>query len=159
MTGKRRKARECALQILFQLEFGDESIEEVFRDFWKHQRVSPEVKEYCEILVRGISQNKLEIDNLIQQASRNWRLDRMAVVDRNVLRIAVYELKSEKNLPVPVIIDEAIEIAKKFSGQEAAIFINGLLDAISHSLRPETAAREKEQIKRFNKSDKEEVDK
>jgi N utilization substance protein B len=157
--GKRRKARECALQILFQLEFGSESLEEVLRDFWQHQKVASEVKDYGEYLVRGINQHKQEIDDIIQQASKNWRLERMAVVDRNVLRIAVYEMMIEKNLASPIIINEAIEIARKFSGQEAAIFINGLLDSINRRLRPEAQKREKVQLKNSDKSGEKEVEK
>ncbi|MCI4444636.1 MAG: transcription antitermination factor NusB [Candidatus Aminicenantes bacterium] len=157
--GKRRKARECALQILFQLEFGSESLEEVLRDFWQHQKVASEVKDYGEYLVRGINQHKQEIDDIIQQASKNWRLERMAVVDRNVLRIAVYEMMIEKNLASPIIINEAIEIARKFSGQEAAIFINGLLDSINRRLRPEAQKREKAQLKNSDKSGEKEVEK
>jgi len=157
--GKRRKARECALQILFQLEFGSESLEEVLRDFWQHQKVASEVKDYGEYLVRGINQHKQEIDDIIQQASKNWRLERMAVVDRNVLRIAVYEMMIEKNLASPIIINEAIEIARKFSGQEAAIFINGLLDSINRRLRPEAQKKEKAQLKNSDKSGEKEVEK
>ncbi|MGB9837009.1 MAG: transcription antitermination factor NusB [Candidatus Saccharicenans sp.] len=133
--GKRRKARECALQILFQLEFTEGELSSVFSDYWKHQKQPAEVKEYAEWLVRGIRQHQAEVDRKIQEASKNWRLERMANVDRNVLRIAVFEMLYEKNLAPPIIINEAIEVAKKFSGQEAGVFINGILDGVYRNLK------------------------
>lgn len=133
--GKRRKARECVLQILFQLEFANDDLEEILKDYWAHQRVPAEVREYSEWLVKGICQHKPEIDRTIQQASRNWRLDRMATVDRNILRIAVFEMLFEKTLAPPIVIDEAIEIAKKYSGQEAGVFVNGILDGVYRNLQ------------------------
>ncbi|HRD02633.1 MAG TPA: transcription antitermination factor NusB [Candidatus Saccharicenans sp.] len=133
--GSRRKARECVLQILFQLEFSPDRPEEIFKDYWSTQPVKPEVQEYATWLTNGIKQHKIEIDQAIEEASRHWRLDRMAMVDRNILRIAVFELLFEKTLPPPIIIDEAIEIARKFSGDEAAVFVNGILDGIYKSLR------------------------
>jgi len=143
--GKRRKARECALQILFQLEFAAEDLSEILKDYWSQQKVSAEIKEYSEWLVKGIWEHRLEIDRVIQQASKNWRLERMATVDRNILRIGVFEMLFEKNLEVPIVIDEAIEIAKKFSGQEAAVFVNGLLDGVKNNLQKIKAAKEQGQ--------------
>jgi|YelNatPaOPRAMG01_1025707.scaffolds.fasta_scaffold01537_16 N utilization substance protein B len=138
--GKRRKARECALQILFQLEFAEGELESVLSDYWKHQKQPAEVKEYAEWLVRGIHEHQAEVDEKIQEASRNWRLDRMANVDRNVLRIAVFEMLFEKNLAPPIIINEAIEVAKKFSGQEAGVFVNGILDGVYKNLQKQVTA-------------------
>ncbi len=132
--GKRRKARECALQMLFQLEFVDDDPGVIFKDYWQRQPVSQEIKEYSEWLVRGICQKRAEVDGAIQKASRNWRLERMATVDRNILRIAVFEMLYEKNLATAIIMDEAIEIAKKYSGQEGAVFVNGILDGVKRLL-------------------------
>ncbi|HOJ27349.1 MAG TPA: transcription antitermination factor NusB [Candidatus Saccharicenans sp.] len=140
--GSRRKARECALQILFQLEFSPDRLEEILQDYWAAQPVKPEIKEYATWLVEGIKQHRAEIDQTIEKASEHWRLDRMAMVDRNILRMAVFELIFEKNLPPPIIIDEAIEVARKYSGQEAAVFVNGILDGIYKSL-PENRAENK----------------
>lgn len=135
--GKRRKARECALQILFQLEFTGDELPLVLKDYWFRQTVPAETREYCEWLVRGISEHRAEVDRIIQQASKNWRLERMATVDRNILRLAVFEMLFEKNLAPSIIMDEAIEIAKKYSGQEAANFVNGILDGVHRRLQDE----------------------
>lgn len=133
--GKRRKARECALQILFQIEFTGDEPPLVLKDYWSRQNVPAETREYCEWLVRGICEHKPEVDKTIGQASRNWRLERMAAVDRNILRLAVFEMLYEKALAPSIIMDEAIEIAKKYSGQEAANFVNGILDGVHRQLQ------------------------
>lgn len=127
--GKRRKARESTLQILFQLEFDDSEPEDVFGSFWKERKASKEIKDYSQWLVEGISSHRERIDNLIQSVSANWRIARMAIVDRNVLRIAVFELLYEEGMAPAIIINEAIEITKKYSSEEAATFVNGILDA------------------------------
>lgn len=131
--GKRRKARENALQLLYQLEFDDSRPEKTLAGYWQNKKNSQEVKEYKEYsewLVKGVLSRKPEIDEAIQAVSRNWRIARMAIVDRNILRIAVYELMCERTLTPAIIINEALEVAKQFSGQEAAMFINGVLDGL-----------------------------
>jgi len=128
--GKRRKSREGTLQILFQLEFDDSDPDDVLNQFWKGKRASREIKEYCGYLVKGVTSHQDSIDRLIQSASEHWRLSRMAVVDRNILRMAVFELFYEEELAPAIVINEAIEIAKKFSSDQAAHFINGILDAL-----------------------------
>jgi N utilization substance protein B len=128
--GKRRKARESTLQILFQLEFNDRGLENIFDSFWQEKKASREIKEYCQWLVEGIVSHRERIDRLIQSVSENWRLDRMALVDRNVLRVAVFELLYEENLAPAIVIDEAIEVSKKYSSEESATFVNGILDAV-----------------------------
>jgi transcription antitermination protein NusB len=133
--GKRRKARECALQILFQLEFNATDAEALIRGYWTHQKASAEIKEYGTWLVRGIRSGQDEVDRIIQDASEHWRIVRMAVVDRNILRIAVFEMLNEKTLVPAIVINEAIEIAKKYSGEEASVFINGILDAVRKKLQ------------------------
>ena len=140
--GSRRKARECALQILFELEFSPDQLEEILKDYWAAQPVKAEVKEYATWLVEGLRQHRAEIDRTIEQASEHWRLDRMAMVDRNILRMAVFELFFEKTLSPPIIIDEAIEVARKFSGDEAAVFVNGILDGIYKSLKQDRSDQE-----------------
>jgi len=132
--GRRRKARENALQILFQLEFNKPQIEQAIDQFWKEKKASEEIRDYSNWLVKGIVSHQPEIDNLIQSLSDHWRLSRMAHVDRNILRIAVFEFLYEKNIAAAIIINEAIEIAKKYSSDEAAAFINGILDAIRKRL-------------------------
>lgn len=128
--GRRRKARECALQILYELEFHENQVEDLLETFWQERKESQEVREYCEWLVRGVVRERQRIDAAIQRISKNWRLSRMAIVDRNILRLAAFELEAEPHLEPAIIINEAIEIAKKFSGEEAAHFVNGLLDAL-----------------------------
>jgi N utilization substance protein B len=127
--GKRRKARESTLQILFQLEFHDTKPEDVIDSFWKNKKATKEIKEHSRWLVEGIISHRDSIDRLIQSVSANWRITRMAIVDRNVLRIAVFELLHGEDLAPAIVINEAIEIAKKYSSEEGATFINGILDA------------------------------
>ena len=128
--GKRRKARESTLQILFQLEFDDTPPNRVVDSFWKNRKATQEIKEHCRWLVEGIVVHRDEIDRLIQSVSSNWRISRMAIVDRNVLRLAVFELMHEESLAPAIVINEAIEIAKKYSSEEGATFVNGILDAV-----------------------------
>jgi N utilization substance protein B len=128
--GKRRKARESTLQILFQLEFNDSDAEKAFQLFWKDKKATKEVKEYCRWLIKGVISHQESIDRSIQSVSEHWRLSRMPVVDRNILRMAVFELLYEEDVAPAVIINEAIEIAKKYSSEQAAMFINGVLDTL-----------------------------
>ena len=133
--GDRRKARECALQILFQLEFNTADPAALAGAYWEHQRTARTVKEYGTWLVDQILARREEIDEAVQSAAKNWRLGRMAVVDRNILRIAVCELLYEPTLVPAIVINEAIEIAKKYSGRESAVFVNGVLDAVGKRLK------------------------
>jgi len=128
--GKRRKARESTLQILFQLEFNDSDAEKAFRQYWKDKKATKDVKDYCRWLIKGITSNQESIDKSIQSVSKRWRLSRMPVVDRNILRMAVFELLYEEDVAPAIIINEAIEISKKFSGEQASMFINGVLDTL-----------------------------
>ncbi|MGQ9618145.1 MAG: transcription antitermination factor NusB [Candidatus Aminicenantia bacterium] len=130
----RRKAREYALQILFQLDLADGNLNEILENFWKDKNANNKVVEFTTQLVNGTLDNKKEIDRLISVHSLNWKLERMSTVDRNVLRIAAYELHYLKHAPAPVIINEAIEVAKKYGSEDSAKFINGVLDAIRRSM-------------------------
>ena len=127
--GKRRKARESTLQILFQLEFDNTRTDKVIETFWENKKASKEIKEQCRWLVGGITIHLENIDLIIQAVSANWRISRMAIVDRNVLRMAVFELLYEESLAPAIVINEAIEIAKKYSSEEGATFVNGIVDA------------------------------
>ena len=129
--GKRRTARERALQVLFELEFNDTSPAEVLAAQWKTTPAADDVRAYAEWLVRSVVERRAEIDSRIQATSRNWRIVRMTPVDRNVLRLAVLEMLEEKPALAPaIVINEAIEIARRFSGEESAVFVNGVLDAV-----------------------------
>ena len=134
LVGKRRKARELAMQMLFQGDVGRQTPDEVRQTFWKaREEVDPETRSFAEDLFRVATVRDAEIDALIEQYSKNWRLNRMAAVDRNVLRMAVGELIGFPGNPVPIIIDEALEIARRYSGPEPVDFLNGVLDAIARS--------------------------
>jgi N utilization substance protein B len=132
--GNRRKARESALQILFQLEFNDLTPQEASGQYWKGKREPREIREYADWLVEGVLAGRTDLDEIIQESSQNWRIERMAVVDRNILRMAVFEFLNEKHIAPAIIINEAIEIAKKYGGREAATFVNGVLDSIRKKL-------------------------
>lgn len=129
---KRSIAREYALQILYEIDITQQKEEEVLKDFWENQleEVDPLIKEFTNFLVKGVMGNIKEIDEKISSYSQNWNLKRMAVVDRNILRLGSFELLFCNDIPPKVSINEAVELAKRFSGQEAAKFVNGILDKI-----------------------------
>lgn len=128
--GKRRKAREAALQVLFQTEFNDSSVEDILNLFWKNKKADKEIREFSCALVENVLAHKEEIDSAIQSVSEHWRISRMAVIDRCILRMAVSELVFDEDIASAIVINEAIEIAKKYSSKESATFINGILDAV-----------------------------
>jgi N utilization substance protein B len=135
--GKRRKAREIALQFLYQLDqTGAKDPAPFETDFWDRHPVDAEARAFAASLVRGTKAQQEKIDAMIAESAEHWDLDRMAVVDRNILRMAVYELLYEPSVPAKVAINEAIEIAKKFGTAESSRFINGVLDRIHRELRP-----------------------
>lgn len=136
--GSRRRGREIALQILYQLDVQEQlSDQQALALFWKHfAENSPseegedggEARQFAEQLVRGVREKLAEIDALLTKASKNWRLERMARVDRNLLRLALWELKWSADVPAKVAINEAIEIAKRYGTAESPAFVNGILD-------------------------------
>jgi transcription antitermination protein NusB len=129
---KRRKAREYALQILFQIDFTDKKIDRKNLDeFWSDKKENREVRKFADELVTGVLENLDETDIGIEKVTENWVLKRMAAVDRNILRIAGYEILYRKDIPSAVTINEALEIAKKYSTSEAASFLNGILDRLA----------------------------
>ena len=135
--GKRRKAREVALQLLYQLDVQSESNPEPhLPEFWARHPVDRDVREFAEVLIRGAKLHEPKIDELISQFAENWELERMAVVDRNILRQGVFEILWMEDVPPKVAINEALEVAKKFSTHESSRFINGILDRIHKELRP-----------------------
>ncbi|HUF93270.1 MAG TPA: transcription antitermination factor NusB [Candidatus Limnocylindria bacterium] len=135
--GRRRKAREVALQFLYQLDVNGARDPAAFEgEFWSRHPVDAEARAFADTLVRGSMEHQGRIDELIARYAEHWDLDRMAVVDRNILRLAVYELMLDAEVPPKVAINEAIEIAKKFGTAESGRFINGVLDRIHRELRP-----------------------
>ena len=129
---RRRKAREHALQILYQLDIKREKPSaSVLKNFWTEYKPDDEVKLFAEEIVKGTFKHLAKINQLIHRCAKNWSLDRMAVVDRNVLRMAVYEILYRLDIPTSVTINEAIEIAKKYGTDESGSFVNGILDSIA----------------------------
>jgi N utilization substance protein B len=134
-AARRTKSRERALQALYQIDVASTDLEEALARFWRSfEPVEREVRQTAEALVRGVAAHRRQIDEAIEAVSVNWRLDRMAKVDRNVLRLAVHELLHRPEVPVKVVIDEAIELGKKFGSESSGAFVNGVLDRIAAGL-------------------------
>jgi len=132
--GRRTKARECAFQMLYQREMTGEPIERVVEGYWRIRTASDETGASAERMARGALEKAAEIDSVITEALKNWRFDRVAPVDRNILRLATYELLAGE-APPAVIMDEAVEMAKRFGEADSAPFVNGVLDAVSRKVR------------------------
>lgn len=133
----RRKSRELAMQMLFQADIGKQTPDEVRATFWKAgDEVEAEVRGFAEDLFRVAITHQGEIDELISANSRHWRLERMAAVDRNLLRMAIGEMLGFKSTPFPIVINEALEIGRRYSAPESINFLNGVLDAIARGLIP-----------------------
>ena len=133
--GTRRKSREIVLQMLFQADMGRQTPDEVRRTFWtEHGSTQEDVRGFAEDLFRMATDRTAEIDNVIERHAEHWRMDRMAAVDRNVLRSAVAEFMGFPSTPHAVVINEALEIARKFSSPESVQFINGVLDSVGREL-------------------------
>jgi N utilization substance protein B len=137
--GTRRKSREMALQMLFQAEMGKQTPEQVRSSFWNERKdVDADTRGFADDIFRIATDESVarteSIDQLIQKHAQNWRLERMAAVDRNLLRAAVAEMLGYPKTPRPVIINESLEIARKFSSPESVNFINGVLDSIAKEI-------------------------
>jgi N utilization substance protein B len=137
-TSGRSRARAAALQMLYQWEVGRASAHEAIATYWPSQDGDREVgddhRDFANGLVRGTISRVTEIDGLLAARAQNWRVERMAVIDRLILRLAVYELLAEPATPSRVVINEAIELARTFSGDESVAFVNGVLDAVRKDL-------------------------
>lgn len=139
--GARRKARECALQMMFQYDMAETPVPDIFTTYWGELADgADDVREFANDLVRGAISHLTEIDERIRLRTEHWRIPRMAVVDRNLLRLAVYEFLFQPETPKTVAINEALEIARRFSTHEATQFINGILDAIKRDLDDQVPA-------------------
>ena len=129
---KRRQAREYALQILFQIDFTEKKVgRRELDEFWADKKENREIREFAEELVKGTLEKLEDIDALIEKLAENWILGRMAAVDRNILRLAAFEILYRKDIPSAVTINVALEIAKKYSSSESAPFLNGVLDRLA----------------------------
>lgn len=130
----RHQARRQAVQFLFQRDFNSGEIEQALTDFWDSQGADPQVRTFAEELIRGVEDNLGEIDALLQESAEHWDIDRMGAVDRNVMRVAIYEMLHRDDIPEIVSINEAVDLAKMFSDEKSGRFVNGILDRIRKEL-------------------------
>jgi transcription antitermination factor NusB len=134
---KRTKAREIVMAILYQMDISESPLAEVLGNYWEEHHVTdPDIRQFTERILRGTVQELPSIDELLTKYADNWHLDRMAAVDRNILRFSVYELLYMPDIPPKVTINEAVNIAKKYSLAESGKFVNGVLDKINHTEKP-----------------------
>ena len=140
--GARRKGRELAVQALYQIDVHGESSAEALRLFWEHSDAGSGAKKFGAALVAGVAEQRQRIDALIAEACEHWRLERLSPVDLNVLRIATFELLHTPSLPTSVVLDEAIEIARRFGTGDSSAFVNGVLDEIAARLGLKVASPE-----------------
>ena len=141
--GTRRKARELALQMLFQADVAKQSPDDVRKSFWSERgQVESDVRGFADDLFRVATDRAEVIDKLIEAHAENWRVERMAAVDRNILRAGVAEFMGFGDTPRPVVINEALEIARKFSSPESVNFLNGVLDSVARELDKAVASRQ-----------------
>ena len=132
--GSRRKARELALQMLFQWEVGDHTVEHVVSTFLASKKLDADVESFARGLFEGAVKDVEALDRALRERAEHWRPERMAAVDRNVIRLALYELLHHPQTPSAVVINEALEIARRFSGKDSVEFVNGVLDGIRKTL-------------------------
>jgi N utilization substance protein B len=135
---ERHAAREAALQILYQWEIGGASLEDTLAAYWDVRAEDPDEsergpldREYAATLARGTVSELAQLDPLLEAQAEHWRLSRMAVIDRLILRLAAYEMRLADDVPAPVVINEALELARRFSSEDAVGFINGILDGLA----------------------------
>ncbi|MEE8218680.1 MAG: transcription antitermination factor NusB [Vicinamibacteria bacterium] len=133
--GRRTKARECAFQMLYQWAISGVAMEKVVDSFWRVRRSTPATRTMADRLATGAHARVEEIDKAIEEAASNWRLDRIAPVDRTILRLGTWELTGEPGTPAAVVLDEAVELAKRFGEADSPAFVNGVLDAIRRRVR------------------------
>ena len=132
--GRRRRSRELAVQVLFQLEFHTDNPEKSFDLICENFESPKGIRPYARELVQGVCEHRAELDDLIREASENWRLERMPFLDRSILRMAVYEILFVSDVPPKVSIDEAVELGKRYGGKDSGGFLNGVLDRIFKNL-------------------------
>lgn len=135
--GYRRKSRELALQMLFQLDVNKNG-PDLRKQFWELHPAPMEARAFAEALVDGVLKHQSDIDRLIRKHAQHWTINRMSIIDRNILRCAIFELLMLSDIPAKVTINEAIEIAKRYSDEEAGAFVNGILD---HIIKEESLAK------------------
>jgi transcription antitermination protein NusB len=135
--GARTSGREAALQILFAVETANHDADRAIRDFWREFPGDPEGRSFADELVRKVVERRTELDDQIRKVSTNWRLERMSPIDRNILRLGVLELGFRDDAPRAVVIDEAVELAKRYGAENSSVFVNGVLDKVADIYRRE----------------------
>jgi transcription antitermination protein NusB len=135
--GARTSGREAALQILFAVETANHDADKAIRDFWREFPGDPEGRPFADELVRKVVEKRTELDEQIRKVSTNWRLERMSPIDRNILRLGVLELGFRDDAPRAVVIDEAVELAKRYGAENSSVFVNGVLDKVADIYRRE----------------------
>lgn len=131
--GRRRIGREAAIQFLYSREINPDEATESLEAFWEVRPIRPEARTFAEKLIEGVLEHEEEIDSILTEKLENYRIERLAAVDRNILRLAIHEILHREDIPDPVSINEAIEIAKRFGSTESSSFVNGLLDSVRKS--------------------------
>ena len=129
----RRKGRSVAVQILYQLEMNAQDLEQALPVFWEHNAHDDAVRDFAERIARGVWQNRESIDAIIADTAKNWSLERIAPIDRSILRAAIYEILHCDDIPCKVTLNEAIELGKKYGCDKSGAFINGVLDSVAES--------------------------
>ena len=132
--GKRRRARELAIQVLFHLEFSPDDPNKAFDLICQSFNYQRSTRSFSKELVLGVCEKKKDLDKLLTEASKNWRLERMSRLDRSILRLATFEMLFREDIPPKVSIDEAVEVGKKFGSEDSGSFVNGILDNIYNTL-------------------------
>ncbi len=141
--GSRHEAREWAVQLLFENDFNSNTPEESLSEFWLPRNPTPKSQEFAEALYRGVLSYKNDIDRMIQQYAENWDLKRMPAVDRNIMRMAIFEMMHRSDIPPVVTINEAVDLAKVYGGADSGSFVNGILDRVRKNIdRPARTAAE-----------------
>ncbi len=140
MRGKRSQARETALKVLYQLDITKDPLQEGLENFFRHHRIPVNSQPFIRTLVEGTIQRLAEIDSLLAKHATNWAVNRMAIVDRNILRLGVFELVFGQETPPKVAINEAVELAKRFGTNDSGKFVNGVLDSIHKESQPQAAS-------------------
>ena len=134
--GARSSGREAALQMLFAIDAGGHDVQAMILDFWREFPGEAEGRAYADELVRGVSGDLARADACIVKASQNWRLERMTRIDRNILRVGAWEILHKSDVPRAVIIDEAVELAKRYGSENSSAFVNGVLNRIAEDCVP-----------------------
>jgi len=127
---KRTKARECALQMLYQADMTDSPIDDVIKKYWQNKTRTPDVISFANEIVKGTYEHLAEIDKIISDYSEHWKISEMPVIDRNIIRFAIYEIIYMEDIPPAATIDEAIDLANRFSTPSSGKFVNGILDKV-----------------------------